>query len=159
MTVLAPMSAEAFADYRTLAVRGYADDNVAAGRWPAEGALARSEADFEESLPHGLSTPDNHLFEIQDTEGGPTVGYLWFALVEKNGLRSAFIYDLEVLPEYRRRGHAESAFRAMESIVRDLGLDRIDLHVFVQNDGAQALYRKLGYAVTGMNMRKDLDGS
>jgi ribosomal protein S18 acetylase RimI-like enzyme len=150
------MSEEAFPDYRLRAIRGFAEDNIAAGRWPEEGALARSERDFEESLPEGLATPDNHLFEILADEGGPTVGYLWFVVVEKHGLRSAFIDDLEVLPEYRRQGHAEAAFKAMEPIVRRLGLTRVDLHVFAHNEAAQALYRKLGYAVTGMNMRKDV---
>ena len=90
MTVLIPMSAETFQDYRDAAVAGYAEDNVASGRWPAEGAIARSREDFASSLPQGLQTPDNYLYEIRATKSGPTLGFIWFAVVEKNGLKSAF---------------------------------------------------------------------
>jgi RimJ/RimL family protein N-acetyltransferase len=44
----------------------------------------------------------------------------------------------------------------LESIVGALGLGRIGLHVFRHNPGAQALYEKLGYEVTGTNMQKRL---
>jgi ribosomal protein S18 acetylase RimI-like enzyme len=150
------MSEEAYADYLDAATAGYAEDNVASGRWPAEGALERARADFAESLPHGLHTPDNYLYEIRATETGPTVGVLWFAVQEKNGLRVAFVYDIEVKREFRRRGHATAAFIQMESLVRDLGLTGIGLHVFGRNTTAQDLYRKLGYDITGVNMLKKL---
>ena len=156
MTVLTPMSAETYSHYMDAAVAGYAADNVASGRWPAKGATARSQADFTDSLPQGLTTPDNFLFEIKAGADGPTVGYLWFAIVEKNGIRSAFVYDVEVLAPFRRQGHARAAFEALEPIVRGLGLDRIGLHVFAHNPGAQALYSRLGYAVTSVNMQKQL---
>ena len=157
MTVLVPMSADAFAHYLDDAVAGYAKDNVASGRWPEEGALLRSQIDFKNLLPQGLETPDNYLFEIKTAAAGPTVGCIWFAVVEKNGLFSAFVYDVEVKQEFQRQGHAKAAFEALEPFVRKLGLTRIGLHVFAQNPGAQALYRKLGYDVTGVNMQKYLD--
>jgi len=159
MTALVPMRQEAFAAYQESAIVGYAEDNVAAGRWPADDAVARSRADFANSLPQGLATPDNHLFEIKDDPDGPTVGVIWFAVIEKNGIRSAFVYDVEVAPEFRRRGHARAAFEALEPIVRSLGLSSIGLHVFGHNPGAQALYQSLGYGVTGVNMLKALGES
>ena len=69
---------------------------------------------------------------------------------------SAFVYDLEIKPQHRRRGHATAAFAVMESLAGELGAESVGLHVFVWNEGAQALYRKLGYRVTGVNMVKDL---
>lgn len=39
-----------------------------------------------------------------------------------------------------------------------MGLGKIGLHVFSFNLGAQALYRSLGYGITGMNMLKPLRG-
>ena len=157
MTVLVPMSAEAFVEYLKTAVSGYAQDNVEAGRWPEQGALARSQADFNSSLPQGLGTPKNYLFEIKAAEAGPTVGVIWFAVEETHGLSSAFVYDVEIKPEFRRQGHAKAAFEVMEIRVRELGLSGIGLHVFAHNASAQALYRKLGYGVTSFNMRKNLD--
>ena len=123
----------------------------------ARGALEGSRADFDDSLPHGLATPDNYLFEIQDGEDGTTVGYLWFAVVVKHGLRSAYVYDLEVKREPRRQGHAKRAFAALEARVAALGLSSIGLHVFGHNPGAQSLYSQLGYTVTGINMIKQID--
>lgn len=154
--ILTPMNADAFGAYREAAAAGYADDNVTAGRWPKDGALQRSLADFDASLPQGLATPDNFLYEIGSISTGATVGVLWFAVVVKNGLPSAFVYDVEVRPEWRRRGYARAAFTALEPLVRGLGLSSIDLHVFGNNVGAQALYRALGYGVTGINMRKQI---
>ena len=156
MTVLAPMRPEAYSAYLQAAIAGYAEDNVASGRGPREGALERSRADFADSLPLGLATPDNFLFEIKAEESGPTIGALWFAVEERHGMRGAFVYDLEIQPEWRRQGHAMRAFEALESLVAELGLSSIGLHVFGHNPGAQALYAKLGYGVTGVNMAKNL---
>ena len=157
MTTLAPMSAAYYARWRETAAADYAEDNVAAGRWPAEGALERSRREFDELLPQGLATPDNFLFEIRDAEGGASVGSIWFAIVERGSERHAFVYDVVVDPAQRRRGHALRAFEALEPRVRALGLSRIGLHVFGNNPGAQALYRRLGYGVTGINMVKQLE--
>jgi ribosomal protein S18 acetylase RimI-like enzyme len=153
-TVLAPMAPEGFAAYLSEAVAGYAAGNVSAGRWPAEGALERAQADFDSLLPQGLATPDQHLFDIRAGAGGPVVGFLWFGIEAPRGLRAAFVYDLGIDAAWRRQGHASRAFVALEALVQSLGLARIGLHVFGNNTGAQALYTKLGYGVTGLNMLK-----
>jgi ribosomal protein S18 acetylase RimI-like enzyme len=157
-TMLSPMRAEAFAPYFDAAIVGYAEDNVLSGRWPEDGAIERSRADFEGSLPQGLETPDNYVFEIKGGDDGHIVGMVWFVVQVRDGLRSAHVCDLEVKAEFRRRGHATRAFLALEPIVAALGLSTIGLHVFGKNLGAQALYAKLGYGVTGINMIKRLDG-
>lgn len=150
------MRAEAYASYLQAAVAGYAEDNISSGRWPRDGALQRSLGEFEGLLPQGLETPNQHLFEIRPAEDGPTVGFIWFAVEERHGIRGAYVYDLEVKPDFRRQGHAKRALLALEPIVGALGLPSIGLHVFGNNPGAQALYRQLGYAVTGLNMLKPL---
>jgi len=156
MTTLAPMGEEAFAAFVETSVTGYADDNVAAGRWTADEAQALSRAEFARLLPQGLTTPDNHLYEIRDETGGRAVGFLWFAAVPRGETKVAYVYQLEVHPEFRRRGHARAAFERMESIVTTMGLSSIGLHVFAHAPGAQALYCSLGYRITGMNMQKHL---
>jgi ribosomal protein S18 acetylase RimI-like enzyme len=157
VTTLAPMSADACVEYRETAISGYAEDNVASGRWPDDGALARSRADFDASLPEGLETPGNYLFEIMETERGPAVGFLWFAIQDKDGLRTAFVQDVEVKPEFQRRGHATAAFGELDLLVCGLGLSRIGLHVFRHNTAAQALHCKLEYRITGVNMLRELE--
>ena len=154
MTLLIPMRPGSYPAYLAAAIAGYAQDNVAVGRWPQAGAAERSRADFESLLPLGLATPDNHLFEMLVAEDGPAVGMLWLAIERKHGFTSGFVYDVEVQPAHRRQGHALRAFRALEPIAAALGATSIGLHVFGSNAPAQALYRRLGYGVTGVNMLK-----
>ena len=90
-------------------------------------------------------------------EGRAAVGMLWIAGLERAGQRIAYVYDISVRPEHRRKGHAASAFAALEGKVRELGLSGIALHVFGHNAGAVALYTKLGYQATNINMFKAVD--
>ena len=156
MTTLTTMRPETYVTWRDAEIVAYADDKVAAGSWLREGALERSRAEFERLLPQGLATVGHHLFEIVDETAGLTVGCLWVAASKDPGDLSAFVYDIEVQPEFRRQGHARAAFVLLEPIVRRLGLKRIGLHVFGHNPAAQALYQSLGYGVTGINMVKAL---
>lgn len=157
-TRLLRMTAPAYARFRDEAVATYAQSNVDAGRWPAEGALERSRQEHARLLPQGLQTPGHHLFTIHDDEAGQDVGVLWLAVTEHPTGRSGYVYEVSVAPEHRRRGHARAAFLALEHIGQALGLSDIGLHVFANNPGAQALYRSLGYETTGINMRKRLGG-
>jgi ribosomal protein S18 acetylase RimI-like enzyme len=153
-TTLQRMTEQAFARFNEAAIADYADENVAAGRWPAEGALERSRQEHERLLPQGLATPNQHLFTIHDDAQGVDVGVLWLSVTEHPGRRSGFVYDVAIDPAHRRRGHARAAFVALEAVARELGVDDIGLHVFAHNEAAQALYRALGYQTTGINMRK-----
>jgi ribosomal protein S18 acetylase RimI-like enzyme len=150
------MRADTYPSYLKGAIAGYAEDNITSGRWPQAGAIERSREDFESSLPQGLDTPDNYLFEILDVVDGPIVGYVWYKLERTHGSCAAYVYDLEVKAEHRRKGHALSALQALESMAAASGATSIGLNVFAQNVGAQALYQKLGYAPTNINMRKPL---
>ena len=153
------MTSVAYEKYLRDAVVKYAESNVSSGRWPKEGSIERSKAAYAELLPLGTKTPDNHLYEIRADAGSETVGMLWFAIVKRNGIRSAFVYDVFVDPKFRNQGHATRAFKALEDIARERDISNIGLHVFSFNRGAQALYEKLGYAVTGINMIKRLGGA
>jgi ribosomal protein S18 acetylase RimI-like enzyme len=148
------MTDEAYVRFNEAAITDYAEGNVAAGRWPVEGALERSRQEHERLLPQGLASPNQHLFTIRDDELGADVGVLWLSVTEHPGGRTGYVYDLAVAPPHRRRGHARAAFLALEAVARELGVDDIGLHVFAHNEGAQALYRGLGYQTTGINMRK-----
>jgi ribosomal protein S18 acetylase RimI-like enzyme len=157
MTTLLPMRPARYAAYLESAITGYAQDNVSAGRWTEVGALERSREDFASLLPQGLATPEHFLYEIMAHEGGPTVGCVWVHIERKFGVVSAYVYDLEIEPAFRRQGHAERALRALEALAVAAGAGGIGLNVFADNVGAQALYRKLDYVTTNFNMRKALD--
>ncbi|MFC7420253.1 GNAT family N-acetyltransferase [Iodobacter arcticus] len=156
MTTLLPMRAETYESYHESSILSYAEDNVQSGRWREEDALEQSRNEFHTLLPQGTDTPDQYLFEIIGKDNLTAVGFIWFGIVIEDGVRIAFVYDLEIKADHRRQGYAKRAFKAIETLVNDLGLTRIGLHVFNQNTAAQTLYKHLGYEVTSINMLKKL---
>lgn len=136
----------------------YAKEQVRAGRWSEEEALAEATAEFEKLLPEGVKTARNHVHGIIDPTSQAMVGYLWYAEREKAGNPSAFICDLRVFEDYRRQGFASAALLAMEKIVlREHGTKRIELHVFGSNLPARTLYARTDYVETNVLMAKNLD--
>ena len=57
----------------------------------------------------------------------------------------AWVHDVFVRPEYRRRGVATALMTAAESFVRARGARELRLSVIDRNEGARALYRGLGF--------------
>lgn len=159
MTVLSPMTEQFYQQFYDVMSAHYAEENVTSGRWPKENALERSRNEMAQLLPEGITTPDHYLFEIKADDEGETVGYIWLATTERQGERTAFVYEVTVLDAFRRQGHARAAFLQLEDKVRALGLGSIGLNVFYNNAGAQALYRSLGYAPTNMTMVKNLNAN
>lgn len=141
-----------FRAFRERSIPDYAQDKIQAGSWGAEEALEKSRQAHSGLLPQGLSTPDQHLFKIElDRQA---VGDLWLALEGRPDHRKGFIYDVFVESPYRRRGLAEAALRLLEGEAFRLGARSLSLHVFGFNGAARALYEKLGYEVTDVNMSK-----
>ncbi len=155
MTALRAMTPSEYADWLAESIPAYAADKVASGQWSEAESLEQSRRENDQLLPQGLETPDNHFFSIVDPQS-VAVGMLWFAVTTKFNARIAYVYDVSVRPERQREGHAMRAFLALEDEVRRLGLAGISLHVFGHNAGARALYAKLGYEPTNINLFKPL---
>ena len=155
MPAIRPLTEAEYAAWKQGTIPSYAREKVASGAWAESDAIDKAQAEFESLLPDGRDTKDNHLFAVLDADGSQ-VGVLWFAVKDRANTRIAYIYNIEVSPEHQRKGHAERALRALEQEVKTLGLEGIALHVFGHNRGAQALYTKLGYMPTNINMFKAL---
>jgi ribosomal protein S18 acetylase RimI-like enzyme len=155
MPVLRPITDSEYSAWLAEVVPAYAADKIASGAWVEAGALERSLKEYEALLPEGRSTPDHHIHSILDAAGS-AVGTLWFAVQERGTERVAYVYNVSVRAQHRRQGHALRAFAALESEVRRLGLAGIALHVFGHNRSARALYEKLGYVPTNLNLYKPL---
>jgi ribosomal protein S18 acetylase RimI-like enzyme len=153
MPILRPMTSYEYAEWLKHTIPVYAADKVASGQWSEEESLQLSKKGYEELLPHGLTTPDNFLYMIEDSDS-TSVGVLWFAVKTMFNARIAYVYDVEVQAHHRRKGHAYRAFCALEQEARRLGLSGIALHVFGHNVDAQALYAKLGFRPTNINLFK-----
>lgn len=153
--LLQPMSDAAFAEFVDRTVPSYAAEKVASGQWHQEQSLELARSALQELLPQGRTTAGHHLFTIADSAGS-RVGTLWFAETERAGKRIAYLYDLWVVPEFRRHGYAARALKAAEAEAGRIGLLGIGLHVFGHNAGARLLYERLGYRTTNLNMFKSL---
>ena len=153
--VIRPLRDVEYTAWKRESVLAYARDKVESGAWDDSDAVEKATQEFEALLPLGLNTKDNHLFAVLASDG-THVGVLWFAVKDRAKARIAYIYNIEIFRGHRRRGHARQALAALEEEVRRLGLQGIALHVFGHNTAAQALYTKLGYAPTNINMYKDV---
>ena len=156
MTILIPMTEDEFQMYLEYHIQDYAQEHVKSGRWSEEEALEKSAEEYQQLLPQGLQTPNNHLFMVVDEQQEKNVGTLWFALQERAGQQQAFVYNVEIFEEFRRRGYASHAFQLLEERVAELGATSIGLHVFGHNRAAREMYEKLGYVATNINMVKKL---
>jgi [ribosomal protein S18]-alanine N-acetyltransferase len=110
-------------------------------------------ADVDRVVAAGLGLARLHQhgdgFYLVAWDGGNPVGHAHVALGTPPELQ-----DVEVLPAHRRRGVATALTRAAEEAVAAAGHRRLTLTVSVGAAPAQALYRSLGYADTGLPPRR-----
>ena len=68
----------------------------------------------------------------------------------------AFIFDFVIDEEFRGKGFGKQALRAMDEKLKSMKVESVGLHVFGDNITAQELYKKVGFQITGIHMKKDL---
>lgn len=153
---LAPMVEEEFGPYLRASIRDFAKQKMISGEWSEFEAVALSEADYARLLPDGLKSPDQHLYSVRDAESGERVAAIWIALRPKGGRTEGFIYDIEVLEQFRGQGYGRATMLAGIERARELGAETVGLHVFGHNAPARALYRSLGFVETNVSMSLEL---
>jgi ribosomal protein S18 acetylase RimI-like enzyme len=153
---LSAMTADEFEAWRLHSLQAYAQEKVTAGAWTAEEAEQRSQEEFDELLPQGLATESQLLFCARG-EAGEQVGILWLSLVHPRGAPdTAFVYDIEIVPDRRGQGYGHAVLAAGEDVLRGYGVRALGLNVFGDNPTAIRLYETSGYHVTSQQMRKFL---
>ncbi|SCG50525.1 GNAT family N-acetyltransferase [Micromonospora halophytica] len=151
---LEPMTDAQYLRYRERAEDDYAANIAASGAMALPEARRKAGEDCARLLPDGLRTEGHHLWTAYDRDD--EVGVLWLHVERRSDGLHAFGYDFEVRPELRRRGYGRAIAEAAEQVCREWGAVSIGLSVFGFNTGARALYEKLGYEVTAVQMRKRL---
>ena len=148
------MSADRFATWQGASIRSFAEDLAQSTGRPIDAARQRATQQFAELLPDGLDTKGMHLLMVVDeTEG--EVGTLWIG-PQPGRANAAYVYDIEIQPEYRGRGFGRAAMLAAESVAAAEGATTIGLNVFGFNETARRLYDSLGYSVVATQMSKTL---
>ena len=151
MIELEPLQQEDFERFLERGIREYAEDHVRNGNWPAEGALERSRKEFEHYLPDGIHSQDQYLYSLID-ENGNKIGVLWVQVKD----RKAFIFDFLIDEAFRGKGYGKQALAALDEKLKSMDTESVGLHVFGDNIIAQELYKKAGFQITDMQMKKTL---
>ena len=119
----------------------YAGELVAAGM-TEEAAARQSREQMAQLLPEGADSPGMHFFTAW--VGEAPVGSLWLCTLDT----MAFVYDVVVREDQRRKGYGAAIMNAAALWIRAEGHPVLGLNVFAHNPGARALYDRLGYQVT-----------
>ncbi len=118
---------------------------------------------IEEGYAHFLASElRNAHAVVLAAESSPTrdiVGYAygrleprdWNMLLEAHGA----LHDVLVAADARRAGLGERLVRETCARLEMLGAPRVVLHTAVQNEGAQALFAKVGFRQTMIEMTRD----
>ncbi|XVV08815.1 GNAT family N-acetyltransferase [Actinoplanes sp. CA-131856] len=146
---LQPMTEDEYKPWRAGVEAHYARSAGSSGLSAAEAVRAAADT-YARLLPGEYATPGHHFWYAYD--GDRRVGFLWIK-VDRD---AAFVYNVAVEADLRRRGYGRAIMLAAERWCLEAGLTRIGLHVFAHNTGARALYEQLGFAETGRNMTKVL---
>ena len=154
MITLIPMDPSDFDAYLALSIVEYADDKIRSGNWHPEEALDRSRQEFEKLLFAGLQTPDQFIYTVFDEERDQKLGMLWVNVPMAAPHREAFIFDFRIDEAFRGQGFGKKALLALDEILIRMGVESVGLHVFAFNTTALELYKRVGYEITNINMRK-----
>jgi ribosomal protein S18 acetylase RimI-like enzyme len=121
---------------------------------PREG-METGYASFLQSV---LDSPDGAIFVAEQDDA--IVGYVYAALepLSWKELRgpAGFIHDVAVAPDHRRSGVGETLMQTAIDWLRDHGAPRVLLGTASRNSGAHALFHKLGFRDTMIEMTKEL---
>lgn len=149
-----PMTAQEFEEWQLEIAEAYAAEQIAAGRWAADGAVERARAANAELLPGGPETERMLTLRGVAANGEP-VGRAWIGLDHPRGAPGiAFLYVIEVLEPMRGRGFGRALLEAVEAAAIERGAAALELNVFGRNAAAIGLDESAGYDVVTQQMRK-----
>jgi GNAT superfamily N-acetyltransferase len=120
---------------------------------PEELARERVRRGTATFLPDGLDTAGHHLLTAENASG-EAVGNTWVGPDPGQAAGSAWLYDINVFAPMRRLGYGSAILAATEALMAREGKTILGLNVVGDNDAAIALYRRNGYEVESMSMRK-----
>jgi GNAT superfamily N-acetyltransferase len=123
---------------------------------PEDLARERAHQGTAKFLPDGLDTAGHHLVVAEDGSG-EVVGNAWIGPDPRQAsgtTGSAWLYDINVLAPFRRRGYGSAILAAAEELVAGEGKMSLGLNVVGDNDVAIAMYHRNGYDVSSLSLRK-----
>ncbi len=106
------------------------------------------------------NSPGRQRFIVAYDASGRLAGVAWIKeeMDTVNYERYAYLYDLEVRREHRRRGLGRALLERAIEYCRRNGYDRIGLRVELRNSAALRLYLRAGFRPSALFMELRLDG-
>jgi GNAT superfamily N-acetyltransferase len=153
---LRPMSAEEYRAYVAWAVPDYAEEIRRNTGIEPDDALRTARRGFDDILPEGRTTEGHRMLVAEDAASGEHVGILWIARQQRQGVRAAWVYDIFVEEPLRGQGYGRRLMELAEEQARELGVQRLELNVFGDNERARRLYGSLGYKEMSRQLYKEL---
>jgi ribosomal protein S18 acetylase RimI-like enzyme len=122
------------------------------------GILFESEAEFSAdaekqraALQAILADPaKGRIFVARDGREVVAMASLLYTVSTAEGGKAAWFEDLVTAPEHRKRGIGEALLKHVVNEARDEGVLRITLLTDMQNERAQAMYRRVGFVGSPM---------
>jgi ribosomal protein S18 acetylase RimI-like enzyme len=122
------------------------------------GILFESEAEFSPdaekqraALQAILADPaKGRIFVAREGRQVVAMASLLYTVSTAEGGKAALFEDLVTAPEYRKRGIGEALLKHVVNEARNEGVLRITLLTDMQNERAQAMYRRAGFAGSPM---------
>jgi GNAT superfamily N-acetyltransferase len=122
------------------------------------GILFESEAEFTKDpekqragLQAILADPSKgRVFVAREGREVVAMASLLYTVSTAEGGRAAWFEDLVVAPEHRKRGIGEALLKHVVTEARKEGVLRLTLLTDMQNERAQAMYRRVGFVGSPM---------
>jgi len=156
MISLERMNEEQFISYCDYFVADYAIEIEENYRKTIDQATIIASQELKDDLPEGVHTKNNIILciEIEEEMDRKLIGYLWY---KKNiDDSNIFIFDFYIFPQYRSMGYGKECIAILEKNMRKEGVGQVKLRVAYSNVRALALYKELGFEITGINMSKNI---
>jgi len=149
-----PMSDADFAAFMRKSIPEYAYDQTRVGNWTQAEAMGRAQAEFQQMLPQGPSTP-NQVLSVIVNEADQKLGMIWYFLDTSRPRVTIFLIDFFIFSEYRGKGYDSAALAMLEDEWRAKGAQRVELQVFTHREELTA-YRQAAYQETSVYLAKNL---
>lgn len=156
MINLRKMKQEEFPAYRDYFINDYGKEITENYGHSLTRSLQIAQQELEEDLPLNITTPEHYLFCIElDKKINPKIiGYMWYKKQENDN--SIFIMDFYIYEKHQNKGYGTASIEVLEKKLSNNGVNEIKLRVAFGNKRALALYKKLGFNITGYNMIKKI---
>lgn len=139
-----------FEDYMATSAVSYARDRMRTDRISEPDALRFVAEQRSAILTQGMNTPDHYFYGLFDEDRNVVVGRVWLYLSQKK--HAAFLYDIVIFEDQRRKGYGQSAIAGLREMCKLYDVPQLWLNVFGHNESARSFYESLGFEVSALHL-------